>query len=113
MGSDMVSARFPVLIRVMIAPGDANRGHAGGAGHGHIKAGVADHDGRFRRRAGVGDGLLDHRGMRLGRMAIGGLEGDEAARKARSEEHTSELQSLMRSSYAVFCLKQKKTSKIH
>src|SRR3546814_2644944 len=28
---------------------------------------------------------------------------------ARSEEHTSELQSLMRSSYAVFCLKKKKT----
>src|SRR3546814_7694192 len=26
----------------------------------------------------------------------------------RSEEHTSELQSLMRNSYAVFCLKQKK-----
>src|SRR3546814_3825962 len=30
----------------------------------------------------------------------------------RSEEHTSELQSLMRISYAVFCLK-KKTTKIH
>src|SRR3546814_3678082 len=29
-------------------------------------------------------------------------------RKQRSEEHTSELQSLMRSSYAVFCLKKKK-----
>src|SRR3546814_3307083 len=28
--------------------------------------------------------------------------------KLRSEEHTSELQSLMRSSYAVFCLKNKK-----
>src|SRR3546814_10055275 len=28
----------------------------------------------------------------------------------RSEEHTSELQSLMRISYAVFCLKQKKTT---
>src|SRR3546814_7417321 len=28
--------------------------------------------------------------------------------KIRSEEHTSELQSLMRSSYAVFCLKKKK-----
>src|SRR3546814_1168719 len=28
---------------------------------------------------------------------------------ARSEEHTSELQSLMRSSYAVFCLKKKTT----
>src|SRR3546814_2130784 len=31
----------------------------------------------------------------------------------RSEEHTSELQSLMRISYAVFCLKKKKTSKQH
>src|SRR3546814_3690748 len=31
-----------------------------------------------------------------------------AHRYARSEEHTSELQSLMRISYAVFCLKQKK-----
>src|SRR3546814_10754613 len=30
----------------------------------------------------------------------------------RSEEHTSELQSLMRISYAVFCLKKKKTSTI-
>src|SRR3546814_5209231 len=29
-------------------------------------------------------------------------------RDARSEEHTSELQSLMRISYAVFCLKKKK-----
>src|SRR3546814_12392410 len=29
----------------------------------------------------------------------------------RSEEHTSELQSLMRSSYAVFCLKKKHTNK--
>src|SRR3546814_4732478 len=31
-------------------------------------------------------------------------------RKGRSEEHTSELQSLMRISYAVFCLKKKKTT---
>src|SRR3546814_1591133 len=30
----------------------------------------------------------------------------------RSEEHTSELQSLMRISYAVFCLKKKKTHQI-
>src|SRR3546814_1763874 len=34
-----------------------------------------------------------------GNLLIGGL---------RSEEHTSELQSLMRNSYAVFCLKKKK-----
>src|SRR3546814_10485468 len=32
-----------------------------------------------------------------------------ASRLGRSEEHTSELQSLMRISYAVFCLKKKKT----
>src|SRR3546814_2280383 len=31
----------------------------------------------------------------------------------RSEEHTSELQSLMRISYAVFCLKKKKKKKLH
>src|SRR3546814_10003046 len=33
---------------------------------------------------------------------------DDGARKQRSEEHTSELQSLMRISYAVFCLQKKK-----
>src|SRR3546814_8111752 len=33
---------------------------------------------------------------------------DIAAQPLRSEEHTSELQSLMRISYAVFCLKKKK-----
>src|SRR3546814_3492080 len=35
-------------------------------------------------------------------------EARRAARPHRSEEHTSELQSLMRISYAVFCLKKKK-----
>src|SRR3546814_4536203 len=40
------------------------------------------------------------------RMAIRGLAPGE-----RSEEHTSELQSLMRISYAVFCLKKKKRKK--
>src|SRR3546814_5118612 len=34
-----------------------------------------------------------------------------ACEKLRSEEHTSELQSLMRISYAVFCLKKKKKQK--
>src|SRR3546814_7879183 len=36
------------------------------------------------------------------------LRQPRAARSPRSEEHTSELQSLMRISYAVFCLKKKK-----
>src|SRR3546814_2591159 len=34
---------------------------------------------------------------------------DQQSRQQRSEEHTSELQSLMRISYAVFCLKNKIT----
>src|SRR3546814_4436357 len=38
----------------------------------------------------------------------GGWTADAAHKIARSEEHTSELQSLMRISYAVFCLKKKK-----
>src|SRR3546814_9590423 len=36
---------------------------------------------------------------------------DHSHRRMRSEEHTSELQSLMRISYAVFCLKKKNTKK--
>src|SRR3546814_1667551 len=40
--------------------------------------------------------------------AIVGLVCPYAARACRSEEHTSELQSLMRISYDVFCLKKKK-----
>src|SRR3546814_1560553 len=52
-------------------------------------------------------------------VRVGGIAGASKAsgriargRKTRSEEHTSELQSLMRISYAVFCLK-KKIKKIH
>src|SRR3546814_10139925 len=41
------------------------------------------------------------------------LHPDDLDRVRRSEEHTSELQSLMRISYAVFCLKKKKTSQRH
>src|SRR3546814_3928252 len=41
----------------------------------------------------------------------GGWQLGAIAGKIRSEEHTSELQSLMRISYAVFCLKKKKQQK--
>src|SRR3546814_5204843 len=41
-------------------------------------------------------------------LAAGSHSGGHAGEQARSEEHTSELQSLMRISYAVFCLKKKK-----
>src|SRR3546814_2966503 len=42
------------------------------------------------------------------RLAVGTIESYLVYRLTRSEEHTSELQSLMRISYAVFCLKKKK-----
>src|SRR3546814_1273738 len=48
----------------------------------------------------------DELDIRLQRLGGNADAGDKAA--ARSEEHTSELQSLMRISYAVFCLKKKK-----
>src|SRR3546814_7204338 len=42
-------------------------------------------------------------------LALGeGVDEDKAAAFGRSEEHTSELQSLMRNSNAVFCFKKKK-----
>src|SRR3546814_3716540 len=67
-------------------------------------------------------GRIDRRGARLGllrRPATVGYarnfrrvdrqpDGARTLQALRSEEHTSELQSLMRSSYAVFCLKKKK-----
>src|SRR3546814_5144997 len=47
-----------------------------------------------------------------GRLAVLRYVGGDVHRTFRSEEHTSELQSLMRISYAVFCLKKKKTQYI-
>src|SRR3546814_1008294 len=49
-------------------------------------------------------------------IRVGALRRREQARArrgVRSEEHTSELQSLMRISYAVFCLKKKKKQEIN
>src|SRR3546814_7630648 len=59
-----------------------------------------------KARAQIGEMLLAHLGIGVGGGADPGImAGDPAA--GRSEEHTSELQSLMRISYAVFCLKKK------
>src|SRR3546814_6496720 len=71
------------------------------------------HHGRRALRAGAGEegprqaapGRRGGRGLRRTSRRSAGR------RSARSEEHTSELQSLMRISYAVFCLKKKKTNK--
>src|SRR3546814_2905596 len=48
--------------------------------------------------------VADHH---VGARGAGAVGGDGGADRLRSEEHTSELQSLMRISYAVFCLKKK------
>src|SRR3546814_7920660 len=53
---------------------------------------------RLARARGIDDLASDR--ARIGRVFL---------QERRSEEHTSELQSLMRISYAVFCLKKKKT----
>src|SRR3546814_8422099 len=50
-------------------------------------------------------------GLPLERAVERGIAFVHAAITHRSEEHTSELQSLMRISYAVFCLKKKKRQK--
>src|SRR3546814_10284822 len=69
-----------------------------------------------RRRAGARDrrlrltGTARTCGSGFSRelFVLAGWKARGQAKAARSEEHTSELQSLMRSSYAVFCLKKKK-----
>src|SRR3546814_2014190 len=67
--------------------------------------GVADLGVDFARRGEVVADRLFHRDAAFG---AGDVRGPQALRDRRSEEHTSELQSLMRISYAVFCLKKKK-----
>src|SRR3546814_4925776 len=56
---------------------------------------------RLPRQAGIPDAVIGNDELR----------GIDQVRIERSEEHTSELQSLMRISYAVFCLKKKKKKK--
>src|SRR3546814_6951831 len=75
---------------------------------------AGDGEGRHARRPGPGRevgivglavGAMIEGGADLATVEVGILQ--VADRRPRSEEHTSELQSLMRKSYAVFCLKKK------
>src|SRR3546814_5710564 len=63
---------------------------------------------RRERLDGLARGLVDPKRL-LEDMVQRLDDRAEQLKKCRSEEHTSELQSLMRLSYAVFCLKKKKT----
>src|SRR3546814_1513861 len=83
-----------------IAPGDRRSDLSGPGIASAPRAGEAP-DGRLRRHA-----LDSPQGRLRGREAL--LRAHRAVH-VRSEDHTSELQSLMRISYAVFCLKKKKT----
>src|SRR3546814_5158812 len=69
---------------------------------------VAHGGGDLRRRSRA---LQRDRPFAEMRRDVVALRVDVSRRNARSEEHTSELQSLMRISYAVFCLKKKNTNK--
>src|SRR3546814_989558 len=67
------------------------------------------------RSQGEGGGRFLGVASCAGSTCHGRMEGDgtvvrQDELRMRSEEHTSELQSLMRISYAVFCLKKKKTA---
>src|SRR3546814_8247905 len=83
---------------------------------GHNRAGVLD-AGQVLDRAADADGHVQVRGDDLAGLAdlqlVGHVAGvDRGARGAdggRSEEHTSELQSIMRITYDVYCLNKTKT----
>src|SRR3546814_15024081 len=64
---------------------------------------------RPRQFFGGADSGPQEKGWRVNRARTG--DDHRSLEYRRSEEHTSELQSLMRISYAVFCLKKKKNNK--
>src|SRR3546814_8746641 len=101
-----------------VLPGKrAFRSDVGLAGLRGLARGRAPHlDGRLEvllqhaPGAAVARAALDdlHVGLRQQAQHLRCLGTDVLGPRMRSEEHTSELQSLMRISYAVFCLKKKK-----
>src|SRR3546814_2483749 len=74
-------------------------GFDGGVGEDAVAAGALEGEQALHHHAIVIEPALGRGGLEHGVLA--------ADIVGRSEEHTSELQSLMRISYAVFCLKQK------
>src|SRR3546814_1514735 len=65
-------------------------------------------------RRGLGQRrLVAHQHLDGNVIVLGVDDAPLGEQQERSEEHTSELQSLMRISYAVFCLTKKTTNKVH
>src|SRR3546814_8824025 len=80
---------------------------------------LSDHRRGWHRRA-ADRAYGGRRALALARRAVGersrqpaGAHRERRREMVRSEEHTSELQSLMRISYAVFCLKKKNKTTQH
>src|SRR3546814_2670794 len=96
---------YTTLFRSQPALGDGDRARRGAAAAAQLGG---DEDLAAVLHLGVehADGVELQHDHRVG--CVEGLHGRRAACLKRSEEHTSELQSLMRISYAVFCLKKKK-----
>src|SRR3546814_1842902 len=68
---------------------------------------IRPYGGRVGRFCRATQRLPDFQHQFIGEVAAGDLlPTDDSVDEIRSEEHTSELQSLMRISYAVFCLKK-------
>src|SRR3546814_4721198 len=78
--------------------------------HQRHKCASADRDGIHHSTADPPDDATDRDQIFRDRHPEPRPDGKEHV-QPRSEEHTSELQSLMRISYAVFCLKNKPTTK--
>src|SRR3546814_1728840 len=113
----LAHGRIAALARVAIdIPKDTNPGARDGQGRPQDRQGQAlqlqlrqrpyarGHQGDRRSFGPGGEEGRDEDDQGTGEEGRG-----QEDRRQRSEEHTSELQSLMRISYAVFCLKKKKT----
>src|SRR3546814_8030670 len=102
-GRGKSSARRKELPGLATPPGPADNGILRSGKNANGSSGMPGDRGRRGRPGG---------GPQPGppRPRGGGGRSRHPDRQRRSEEHTSELQSLMRISYAVFCLKKKKTT---
>src|SRR3546814_4279082 len=75
--------------------------------HVGVVPGLAEYVAEFLKGAADG-GYLNAKGLIVSPKAVADTAAANGRNMTRSEEQTSELQSLMRISYAVFCLKKKK-----
>src|SRR3546814_2415664 len=116
LGSDLHVVDHETARRERLEPSIPHGKHSD---HGCLPSVVALHEMRVRAKLArrntyriTHPGWVDGNGGRAGHRVCSGRRQCHWWRQCgplRSEEHTSELQSLMRISYAVFCLKKKKT----